>query len=167
MDAPPQRRWAAALVASGWWLAGCGDDAPPPGAGPAGHAAAPGRRQPARPRRTPPRRPPSRPMPARTGRRQRRPASGDAPGPDGPAPTSMISLYEVPAPIAAACQRYAEVQCARWKACTPARFAADYNSDEICRARREAACRTDFLVGGPRARPPTDRHGLRRRRSRR
>jgi hypothetical protein len=77
------------------------------------------------------------------------PLSGDVlPESDGPAVMSMIFLYPVPAPVEAACQRYAEVQCARWKACTPDRFTRDYNSEEMCRARRESACRTDFIVPG-------------------
>jgi hypothetical protein len=138
-----RRGWAPALVACGWLLASCKEaPAPWPGPGP-----------------TPPRAdaaggaaqaPPDAAVPdaGADGPRADAGTSGDAPGPDGPPPTSMISLFDVPAPIEAACQRYAQVQCGRWKECTPARFATDYNSEEICRARREAACRTDFLVVG-------------------
>jgi hypothetical protein len=67
---------------------------------------------------------------------------------DGALPTATITLLEVPLPIAEVCQRFADVQCARWKECTPERFATDYRDDEICRLRREAACRTDFVVAG-------------------
>jgi hypothetical protein len=135
-----RREWAVAVLATAVLLAGC-KEAPPPGPGPGPmpprpDAAATG------PAQAPP------DAAAPDGPRPDATASGDAPGPDGPPPMSMITLYEVPAPVEAACQRYAQVQCARWKECTPARFASDYNSEEICRARREAACRTDFLVVG-------------------
>jgi hypothetical protein len=78
----------------------------------------------------------------------REPDAGVATDAAGMPPT--IVLYDVPAPVAEACRRYAETQCARWKECAPARFDGDYGMDEICRARRESTCRTDFLVVGRR-----------------
>jgi hypothetical protein len=122
-------------------LAGCGDDGSPP--------------------------PPVPPPATRPDARPDRPAEAvdagatgstpDAAGPtaDGPpAPEAdagmppTITLYDVPAPVAESCRRYAETQCARWKECIPARFASDYAADDICRARRESTCRADFLVVG-------------------
>jgi hypothetical protein len=144
---------AAALVAA-FWLAGCGDDpAPPTPPAPAVRDAG-----------NPPTAVDAAPAPtvpdaaadAAAPNPSDGPLSGDAQPADGPTPMSMIRLYDVPAPVAEACQRYAEVQCARWKECTPGRFLLDYNSDELCRARRDSACRADFLVVG-RLETPADR----------
>ncbi len=133
--------WALALALGGLLLAACEDDpAPPPadGAGGSSPSATPDAAVDA----------PAPEAGAGDAPTSDGPASGDALASDGAPPTSTITLYEVAAPIADACRRYAEVQCARWKACTPDRFTLDYNSDETCQARREAACRTDFLVVG-------------------
>jgi hypothetical protein len=144
----------AAALAAALSLVGCGDDKPPPAAPPPTPPMRDAGNRPtevdAAPAPAPPDAGPDAPPPSDG------PLSGDASPPDGPTPTSMISLYEVPAPVAEACQRYADVQCSRWKVCTPGRFLLDYNSDELCRARRESACRADFLVVG-RMETPADR----------
>jgi hypothetical protein len=139
---PKPRRLGAILLAA--VALGCGEDAPPVGGTPTSTPDAA--------------RPPDGPALV---------VDGPAPGadadrgvtPDGAASDAgvetdaagtppTIVLYEVPGPVAESCRRYAEAQCARWKECVPARFSGDYGMDEICRARRESACRVDFLVVG-------------------
>ena len=75
--------------------------------------------------------------------------TADAAAPfDSPPPIARIYLYPAPAAIETTCQQYALVRCAKIKDCDASWFAGAYQVDEICRARHEEACRTDFLVAG-------------------
>jgi MYXO-CTERM domain-containing protein len=63
-------------------------------------------------------------------------------------PPPQIALYPVAPAVEQACQNHAKVICARIAACDPPRLAADYGSEEFCRARWDRACRGDFLIPG-------------------
>ena len=63
-----------------------------------------------------------------------------------PPPSAQLYLYPVSLEVDQACSRHAEVFCERLQTCTPNQLRSEYGTPEFCRARRDEACRLDFLT---------------------